>query len=134
MKAQSNESNEAQISLRRINLPKWSIIEETGYQPQTTFWQDFSIADLFGMEAVADTFKQAFDGWKYNITYMAELALVLNHKGWEYYYAAEKHGNSKELNALAELYFELYREVDNYCRGENDFTEEERKYYWWVLD
>ena len=29
-----------------------------GYEPKTTFWMDFSIADKFGIEAIVDTFNQ----------------------------------------------------------------------------
>ena len=29
------------------------------YECKTTFWNDFSIAELFGEEAVRDTYKQA---------------------------------------------------------------------------
>lgn len=32
-----------------IKIPKWDIEEETGYKPFTTFWQDFSIADTYGL-------------------------------------------------------------------------------------
>lgn len=34
-----------------IKIPKWDIEEETGYKPFTTFWQDFSIADTYGLQA-----------------------------------------------------------------------------------
>lgn len=40
----------------QIKVPKWNIESETGYKPRTTFWQDFSIADAFGGDAVTDTF------------------------------------------------------------------------------
>lgn len=29
--------------------------EVKGQEPQTTFWQDFSIADKFGIDAIKDT-------------------------------------------------------------------------------
>ena len=32
---------------------------EYGYEPITTFWDDFSIADVFGASAVKDTYKRA---------------------------------------------------------------------------
>lgn len=28
-----------------------------GYETKTTFWEDFSIADVFGVSAVKDTYK-----------------------------------------------------------------------------
>lgn len=33
-----------------------------GYETKTTFWDDFSIAEMFGINAVRDTYKRAFDG------------------------------------------------------------------------
>lgn len=44
-----------------IKIPKWDIEEETGYKPFTTFWQDFSIADTYGLQAIQDTFNRAFE-------------------------------------------------------------------------
>ena len=34
-----------------------------GYETFTTFWQDFTIADRFGVSAIKDTFKRAFNEW-----------------------------------------------------------------------
>ena len=31
---------------------------ENGYELQTTFWNDFSIADRFGLSAIQDTFSR----------------------------------------------------------------------------
>ena len=63
-----------------VKVPVWNIESETGYKPMTTFWQDFSIADAFGVAAVEDTFKRAFNEWKGNYKYLTELVMVLNHK------------------------------------------------------
>ena len=38
----------------------------TGYQPKTTFWMDFSIADRFGIEAIIDTYERDFKEWQAN--------------------------------------------------------------------
>jgi len=38
----------------QIAIPRWNITELNGYEPITTFWQDFSIADKFGNNAIAD--------------------------------------------------------------------------------
>lgn len=40
-----------------------------GYEMQTTFWQDFSIADKFGISAIEDTYERAFKEWKDNYIY-----------------------------------------------------------------
>ena len=67
------------------SLPVWNITELNGYEPQTTFWMDFSIADKFGKEAVQDTYNRAFADWKSNVVYLTEMVLVLNHKIWQHY-------------------------------------------------
>ena len=43
---------------------------ENGYELQTTFWNDFSIADRFGLSAIQDTFSRAFEEWKENYKYL----------------------------------------------------------------
>lgn len=89
------------------NLPKWNIEEETGYVPQTTFWQDFSIADVFGTDAVKDTFNRAFPEWKHDVVYLTELVMVLNHKCWHHYYQ-----NNIEM---FKLYRTLYEKANDYA-------------------
>ena len=48
------------------------------YEPKTTFWMDFSIADRFGANAIKDTYNRAFKEWKTNYIYLTELVIVLN--------------------------------------------------------
>lgn len=50
-------------------------------RPETTFMEDFGIAELFGVEAIEDTFQRCFHDWKNNIAYLTELVMVLNYKG-----------------------------------------------------
>ena len=63
----------------------WNIEKMTGYKPLTTFWSDFSMAEQFGIEAVKDTFKRAFEEWKGDYKFLTELVMVLNHKIWQWY-------------------------------------------------
>lgn len=53
------------------------IFEMIGYEPKTTFWTDFSIADMFGVEGVKDTYNRAKDEWQDNIEYMQNLPWYL---------------------------------------------------------
>ena len=39
---------------------------EIGYRPFTTFFEDFSIADNFGVDAIKDTYNRAFNEWKHD--------------------------------------------------------------------
>lgn len=49
-----------------------------GYETKTTFWQDFSIADMFGAKAIKSTYKQSLKAWKHSTEYITELVMVLN--------------------------------------------------------
>ena len=79
----------------------------TSYKPKTTFYQDFSIADMFGADAIKDTYKRAFNEWKNNIEYLTELVMVLNWKIWEYY--------DPYNETYAELYDSLWKQADEWC-------------------
>lgn len=48
----------------QISIPVWNITELNGYEPITTFWQDFSIADKFGIAAIEDTYRRVKSEWK----------------------------------------------------------------------
>lgn len=91
--------------------------------PNTTFWEDFSIADKYGIAGVKDTYKRAFSEWKDDYKFFTELTLVLNHKIWQHY---------KSNRELAALYDRLWREADEYAM--NNFKGEELDYYYRVTD
>ena len=82
------------------------MILPNGYELETTFWMDFSIADAFGLGAIEDTFNRAFNEWKDNYIYLTELVIVLNHKIWQHY---------ESNDAYAELYNELWKKADLYA-------------------
>lgn len=90
----------------------------------TTFWQDFTIADAFGAEAVKDTYNRAFKEWRDNYLYLTDLVAVLNHKLWQHYNAGR--------TALAKLYNDLWEEAQRY--GYDNLKGEELEYFWRVLD
>ena len=76
------------------------------YECITTFWQDFTIADKFGIAAIKDTYKRAFNEWKSNYKYLTELVMVLNHKIYQHYETNEE---------VARVYNDLWEEVDVYA-------------------
>lgn len=104
-------------------MEDWTIEEMTGYKPQTTFYTDFSIADKFGIDAVKDTYKRAFEAWKNNVVYMTELTMALNWKGWRWWEANRP---------LAEVYFDLYNTAAEYCV--NNFKGADLDYYYSTTD
>ena len=94
------------------------------YECKTTFYQDFSIADKFGVSAIKDTYKRAFNEWKTNYIYLTELVMVLNYKMWEHY----QNGNQE----LAKVYDELWRKADGYAC--DNLSGEELAYFFRITD
>lgn len=96
---------------------------ENGYELQTTFWNDFSIADRFGLSAIQDTFSRAFEEWKENYKYLTELVLVLNHKIWQHYETRPE---------IAILYNTLWAQASQYAM--EYLKDDELSYYYDVTD
>lgn len=107
----------------KVKIPRWTVEEETGYTPITTFWKDFSIADKFGLSAVKDTYRRAFGEWKDNYKYLTELVLVLNHKIWQHYETNE---------TLAKVYYPLWEKANDYARF--NLKGEELTYFFNITD
>lgn len=89
-----------------------------GYKQITTFFQDFSIADNYGIRAIKDTYNRAFKAWKNDYKYLTELVMVLNWKIWEHY---EKNED------VAKVYQELWEQADAYAM--DNLKGEELKYF-----
>lgn len=96
---------------------------ENGYEVQTTFWEDFSIADRFGTSAIKDIYNRAFNEWKHNYKYLTELILVLNHKIWQY---------CESDTCTAKLYDSLWRKTEQYAL--ENLKENELDYFYRVTD
>lgn len=90
-----------------------------GYETKTTFWDDFTIADAFGKNAIKDTYRRAFKFWKTDYIYLTELVLVLNWKCWNHY--------DKGNNDISELYSELFYKAQDYAY--NHLKGEELSYF-----
>lgn len=90
----------------------------------TTFRTDFAIADAFGVSAIKDTYKRAFEEWKDDYRYLTDLAIVLNHACWMWY----ERGNSE----LSMLYEELFYKTQDYAY--DTLKGEEFDYYWRMTD
>ena len=72
-----------------ITYNEWNIKEETGYEPITTLYMDFGIAERFGERAIIDTFARVLKEYSANdnsrYKELTELVMVLNWKIWEHY-------------------------------------------------
>lgn len=83
------------------DLIDWNPADYIGYEPQTTYYSDFSIAEPFGIKAIEDTYKHAMEFWKDNIEIMTELSMVLNWKTWEH-----AQSNADLCNWYTDKYYE----------------------------
>ena len=78
-----------------------------GYKMQTTFINDFRIANAFGIGAIQDTYDRAFNEWKNNVDYMKEFVLALNWHCWREW--------EKKNTTISKFYSELYYTAHEYC-------------------
>lgn len=97
--------------------------QELEKRVDTTFWQDFTTADMFGIKGIKETFKLAFEGWKYNYKYFTELVMVLNHKCWDWY---------EKNDEYSELYSDLYYKARDYAL--DNFKGKELDFYYKVTN
>lgn len=95
-----------------------------GYEPKTTFWQDFSIADLFGESAIKDTYKNGLAYAESNYIYLTEFVMVLNHKIWQHY----EQGNM----TISRLYNDLWEKTS--AMAQETLKDDELSYYYRTLD
>ena len=102
------------------------LLKKTNYEPKTSFWWDFTIAENFGVDAIKDTYKRAFEEWKDDFVYLTELVMVLNWKMWAWYEFEE------EDEVFMRTYGELWDMTDKYAR--NTLKGDEMRYYFRTLD
>lgn len=84
---------------------KW-MLYNCNYKTISTFWDDFSIAEQFGVDAIQDTYNRAFKEWKSDYKMLTELVMVLNHK-IAYYYG--------QIDVYAKIYNSLWEKTDAYA-------------------
>lgn len=107
-----------------MKITKWNIESMTGYRPKTTFFEDFSIADNFGINAVKDTYKRGIETAKsLGYEYLTEFVMVLNWKIWEHYGTREQ---------FAHLYNDLWEKASQIA--EEILTGDELNYYYSTID
>ena len=89
-----------------------------------TFHMDFAIAEVFGIEAVKDTFSRVFHEWKTNYLYLTALVVVMNHRCWLHY----ENSNIE----LSKLYSDYYYKTREYAL--DNLTGEEFEYFYDITD
>ena len=84
-----------------------------GVEQEYTFYQDFQIADSFGIKGVRDTYRLVKEGWTDNPQAWGEVSCALNWRLWDL------HETRPEV---AKVYEELWMDSQKvgWKRGEND--------------
>lgn len=96
---------------------------ENGYETITTFWNDFTAADMYGPRAVRGTFRRAFKEWKKDYKHLTELVMVLNHKIGQHF---------EKNRPLAQVYHDLWLEAASWAEGH--LEGKELQYYYRTTD
>ena len=107
-----------------LKINTWNIEAMTGYKPQTTFYEDFSIADAFGISAIKDTYKRGLETcMELGYIYLTEFVMALNWKIWEHYQTNDTYGR---------LYNDLWMQAEDIAR--ETLQGEELAYYYRTTD
>lgn len=93
---------------------------------KNTFFMDFSIADIYGVNAVKDTYRRAFQEWKSDYKMLTALVVTLNHKIWQHYEATPRRED------LVRLYDNLWRQAEDYAL--TNLKGDELQYYYNITD
>ncbi len=92
--------------LREILEQKQVLERQFDIRLETTFWEEFSIADRYGSDGIREHYDLVFDQWKDNLRYLTELVLVLNWKIYQWYQVDD---------TLGLTYDELWKKTDGYA-------------------
>ena len=106
-----------------MTIEDWNIQELTGYKPFTTFYTDFSISEIFGIDSIVDTYNICLMNWKTNYKYITELYLVINWKMFRWY------NNDRRYY---ECYLNLFRELEKWVH--ENFSKEELEFFYKKTD
>ena len=105
-------------------INKAKVKEMFGYDVKTTFYDDFSIADAFGISAIKDTYKRGLETcMALGYIYLTEFVMALNWKIWEHYQTNDTYGR---------LYNDLWMQAEDIAR--DTLQGEELEYYYRTTD
>ena len=104
-------------------IKTWNIEAVTGYKPISTFYEDLSIADRFGVAAIKDTYDRVVESWLSDCKMFTEFVMALNWKIWEHYESNE---------VVARVYNDLWEKAD--ILAQETFKGEELAYYYRTTD
>jgi len=106
----------------------WEMAEQLDYTPVTNLWEQFTEAEMNGLEAVDILAEDAFELYKNDIVCLTEFIMVINHKCWYWF----EHNDNQVGRFYSDLYYEFDEKAINYI--ENNMGDEAISYYFKTLD
>lgn len=98
---------------------------ENGYERQTTFTNDLSLAEWSGgAKAVKSTYNAVKKAWLRNVKYFTEFVMCLNYKAWVW--------ADRDNQEYAELYTDLYYKARDLAL--KTYKGKDAEYFWSVTD
>ena len=110
-------------SLSKILLERMSLEKMLNYKFESSFWEEFSIAEDYGPEGIHHHYDIVFEQYKDNLKYLTELVLVLNIKIFIWYGVDD---------TIGKMYEDLYVDADAYALS--SFEGDDLHYYLHTLD
>ena len=110
-------------TMSKILLEKLALEKMLDYKFESTFWEEFSIAEDYGPEGIHHHCDIVFEQYKDNLKYLTELVLVLNLKLFIWF---------KVDDDLGRMYEQLWMESDQYAL--NTLKGDDLHYYLSTLD
>ena len=93
-------------TLSRTLLEKLVLEKQLHFKFESSFWEEFSIAENYGSDGIREHYRIVFDQWKDNLRFLTELVLVLNLKIFFHY--------GKD-DSIGQTYDELWEQTDAYA-------------------
>lgn len=93
-------------TLSKIMVEKLALEKMLNYKFESTFYEEFSIAEEYGADGIREHYDLVFNQWKDNLKFLTELVLVLNLKIFLWYGVDDTNGKT---------YDQLWKETDGYA-------------------
>lgn len=106
----------------------WALAHMFGYEPISTFWDDFTYAEQSGVNKIKEMAASLFEDWKDDYKFLTELIMVINHKSWYW----NDYNNDEYTKLYSDLYYEYDDKAITYLESKQD--QEALNYYFRTLD
>ena len=93
-------------TLSKIFVEKLALEKMLDYKFESTFYEEFSIAEEYGADGIKEHYDLVFNEWKDNLKFLTELVLVLNIKLFIWF---------KVDDTIGKTYDQLWKETDGYA-------------------